>query len=145
MTDKEPDAPPLAAADYEALAAFRLALRRFLAFSEAGARKAGLTSQQHQALLAIKGGCPGRDAINVGELADQLLLKHHSAVGLVSRMAKAGLVRGERSAEDRRKVILRLTPEGERLLAKVSGHNLVELRRASRGFSRLFQRFDGER
>ena len=40
--------------DYRMLAAFRLALRRFVHFSETAAEAAGLSPQQHQALLAIR-------------------------------------------------------------------------------------------
>ena len=126
--------------DYEALAAMRLAMRRFLAFSEAGAKSNGVTSAQHQALLAIRGGLPGRQAITIGELAEQLLLKHHSAVGLAARMVEAGLIRRERSTADRRRIYLILTPAGEAMLARISQRNFGELRRASDAFLRFFRR-----
>lgn len=135
---------PLTDADYEALAAMRLAMRRLIAFSEAGARSHGVTAAQHQALLAIRGGLPGRQAITIGELADQLLLKHHSAVGLAARMVEAGLIRRERSAQDRRRIYLTLTPHGEALLDAVTGHNVDELRRASDAFLRFFRRLSPE-
>jgi DNA-binding MarR family transcriptional regulator len=73
-------------AEYETLAAFRYNLRHFLRFSESAAESTGLTSRQYQALLAIK-GFPARDCITVGELAEQLQIAHHSAVGLVDRLA----------------------------------------------------------
>src|SRR5436305_6662661 len=76
--------------EYEALAAFRAALRRFLHFSEQGAREAGLTPQQHQLLLAVKGQ-PGRDWATVSDLAEALQISHHAAVGLVDRCARAEL------------------------------------------------------
>ena len=66
--------------DYVALAAFRHSLRSFLAFSEQAARKAGLTPQQHQALLAVR-GLVSEKGVTVGELAGRLLLKHHTTVG----------------------------------------------------------------
>ncbi|WP_293676373.1 helix-turn-helix domain-containing protein, partial [uncultured Phenylobacterium sp.] len=75
----------LSPGDYQALGAFRQALRRFLAFSESGARTLGLTPQQHQALLAVRAH-PGPGAISVGELARALLIKNHSALGLVDRL-----------------------------------------------------------
>ena len=77
--------------DYETLSAFRYALRRFVHFSEGAAKAAGITPQQHQALLAIK-GFPARDKITVGELAERLQLRHHSAVGLVDRLMVEKLV-----------------------------------------------------
>ena len=119
---------PLSRSDYEGLAGFRHALRRFLAVSEARARAAGLTAQQHQALLSIKAGFPGREEVSIGDLAEHLLLRNHSAVGLVSRLVKAGLVEREPSPADRRRICVRLTPKGEALLAQVSGANLLELR-----------------
>ena len=78
-------------AEYESMAAVRYALRRFLRFSEDGAKAVGLTPQQHQALLAIK-GYPARDSVTVGELAERLQVRHHSAVGLVDRLEALGLV-----------------------------------------------------
>src|SRR4051812_30465908 len=82
--------------EYEALHAFRYSLRRFLRFSEEGARAAGLTAQQHQLLLAVKGQ-PGRDWASVTDLAESLQIRHHAAVGLVDRCVRADLV--ERSPD----------------------------------------------
>lgn len=73
--------------DYEALAAFRYALRQFLRFSEDAAATEGLSPQQHQALLAIK-GFPGRDSVTIGELAEKLQVRHNSAIGLVDRQGE---------------------------------------------------------
>ena len=58
----------LSKTEYEILSEFRYTLRRFMRFSEAAAGELGLTPQQHQALLAIK-GFPGREKVTVGELA----------------------------------------------------------------------------
>jgi DNA-binding MarR family transcriptional regulator len=112
--------------EYEALASFRHALRRFLKFSEEAARAVGLTPQQHQALLAIKGA--GSDSITNGELAERLQIKHHSAVGLINRLARMGLVRRERDREDRRKVRVRLTPKGTAILERLTEAHRDELR-----------------
>src|ERR1700742_1541303 len=98
-------------AQYEALASFRYALRRFLHFSEAAALVAGITPQQHQALLAIK-GYPKRDSVTIGELAERLQLRHHSAVGLVDRLAGEKLVVRKTSATDRRRVMVQLASRG---------------------------------
>lgn len=113
--------------DYVALAAFRRTLRIFLAFSEEAARAAGLTPQQHQALLAIRGAAGSETT--VGELAVSLLLKPHTAVGLADRLARAGLVRRKPDATDRRRVLLALTAKGERVLKKLSATHLSEIRR----------------
>jgi DNA-binding MarR family transcriptional regulator len=116
------------AADYQALAAFRHAVRRFLDFSASAARAAGLPPQQHQALLAIK-GFPGRNPMSVGELATQLCVRPHSAVGFVDRLVRRGLVRRVPATDDRRRVHVRLTAQGDALLARLSAAHRDELRR----------------
>lgn len=116
--------------DYRALAAYRLALRRFLAFSEAGALRQDLTAQQHQALLAIRAHL-GPEPMSVGELAECLLIKNHSAVGLVARLQERGLVVRAPSDSDRRRVVLTLTKEAESKLEIISRDNFGELKRSA--------------
>ena len=131
----------LGRADYEALAAFRHAVRRYLAFAEKGARSVGLTSQQHQALLAIKAQSFTRP-VAIGDLAAQLLLKHHSTVELVSRLEKAGFTQRATDPKDRRRVLVSITPEGEGVLAALSANNLRELRHVAPAFSSLLEQLD---
>ena len=126
----------LTSGDYEALAAFRHAVRRYLAFAEAGARSVGLTSQQHQALLAIKAQAVSRP-VSIGDLAAELLIKHHSAVELVGRLEKAGFTQRSADVEDRRRVLVSLTASGEGVLAALSVNNLQELRVVAPAFSGL--------
>jgi DNA-binding MarR family transcriptional regulator len=126
----------LTKADYELLAAWRHALRRFLAFSRAAAEQEGIPPQQHQALLAIK-GFPGREQVTVGELAERLLLRHHSAVGLVDRLVRQRLVRRVPSATDRRRVHVALTPAGEAIVRRLSTVHLDELRQLRPQLRRL--------
>ena len=126
----------LTSGDYEALAAFRHAVRRYLAFAEAGARSVGLTSQQHQALLAIKAQAVSRP-VSIGDLAAELLIKHHSAVELVGRLEKAGFTQRSADVEDRRRVLVSLTQLGEGVLAALSVNNLQELRVVAPAFSGL--------
>jgi DNA-binding MarR family transcriptional regulator len=114
--------------DYAALAAFRHSLRNFLAFSEEAVRKAGLTPQQHQALLAVR-GFVSEKGITVGELASRLLLKHHTAVGLVNRLVQANLLRRKPDGEDRRRALLSLTPKANKALKALSAVHLAEIRR----------------
>jgi DNA-binding MarR family transcriptional regulator len=118
------------AMDYEALAQFRYQIRSFLAFSEAAAQRQGLTPQQHQALLGIKGFVrPG--PATVSDVARFLLIRHHSAVELMNRMEKVGLIRRVPDPQDARRVHLKLTAKGERKLGALSRMNLAELRRAA--------------
>jgi DNA-binding MarR family transcriptional regulator len=117
--------------DYETLAAFRYFLRQFLRFSETAAERTGLTPQQHQSLLAIK-GFPGRDYITVGELAERLQILHHSAVGLANRLAREDLIERRRNPGNRRQVYLELTRRGEKVLERLSSIHRRELRRVGR-------------
>ncbi len=123
---------------YEHLAELRHALRRFQLFSREAARTGGLTAQQHQALLAIK-GFPVRDYVSVGELAERLQVLHHSAVGLVDRLARKGLVRRTISVADRRRVEVRLTPRGEAKIETLSAAHIRELRQLGPGIRRLLR------
>ena len=90
--------------DYEALARFRYELRKFQAFSKMAADKTGLTPQQHQALLSIR-GFSNRDPVSVGDLAEFLLIRHHTAVELVDRMTKLGLLSRIVDETDGRRVL----------------------------------------
>ena len=118
----------LSKSQYELLAAFRYALRQFLHFSEEAARAAGITPQQHQALLAVK-GFPGRDCVTVGELAERLQLRHHSAVGLVDRLVAERLVARAPSAQDRRQVYVQLTTRGQNVVERLSSAHSEQLKR----------------
>jgi DNA-binding MarR family transcriptional regulator len=126
--------------NFEALADFRYAIRRYLTFSERNARAAGLEPQQYQALLAIK-GVPLSQKATVGVLAERLQIQHHSAVELMDRLEKRGLVRRARSHVDRRQVLVQLTPTGERKLKRVSLPHRDELRTAGRKLLRALEQF----
>lgn len=116
--------------DYEALADFRYALRRFLHSSEEAARKNGLSPQQHQALIAIR-GFPKGELVTVGALADRLCSKPQSTSELISRLQKQGLVERYGSEADGRQVVLALTPHGEEVLRGLSAVHRQELRKLS--------------
>jgi DNA-binding MarR family transcriptional regulator len=129
MDDKPADLNlPLADADYVALARFRRSLRSFLSFSEDAARANGLTPQQHQAILAIRGLSDGK-GLTVGDLARHLIIQPHSAVELLNRLETAGLIYRSADENDRRCVMITLTPLADRLLRKLSHMHVVELRR----------------
>lgn len=127
-------------ADYTALAQFRYQLRTFLAFSETTAQSAGLTPQQHQALLAIKGLADPNGA-SVGDIARFLLIRHHTAVELVDRMAKLQLIGREADPEDARRVLVKLTATGEQKLRSLSRIHLDELSAAAPALARILRSF----
>jgi DNA-binding MarR family transcriptional regulator len=129
----------LATRDYALLAAFRFALRSFLHFSESAAKGSGLTAQHYQAMLVVR-GCPEDRRITINDLAQQLLIRHHSAVGLVNRLEKQRLVVRETSPLDKRKVHLRLTAKGDRVLERLAGVHQEELRRIAPQLRQLVQR-----
>jgi DNA-binding MarR family transcriptional regulator len=114
-------------ADYQSLAALRYQIRRFLHFSEQAARKAGIEPRQHQLMLAIK-GLPESLRPRVAELAERLQIRHHSTVELANRLSAAGYVRRRHGGEDRREVLLSLTPKGEKMLKKLALHHRAEFR-----------------
>lgn len=131
----------LADEDYIALADFRHALRHFQAFSEERATAQGLTPQQHQALLVIR-AAEGRQ-VTVGYVAEQLILKPHSATGLVDRLVALGLVARRASLEDRRQALLTLTPQARDMLARLSATHRDEIRRLRPLLVSLLGQFDG--
>ena len=118
--------------DFARLLAFRDGLRRFQHWSEEQAKAVGLTGAQHQLLLAIRGH---GEAPSIRDVAEHLLLRHHSVVELVDRAVTAGLVERIGDAHDQRVVRLRLTDTGEARVAALAGVHLEEL-------SRLRPRFD---
>jgi DNA-binding MarR family transcriptional regulator len=113
--------------DYAALLAFRTALRRFNRWSEDQARAVGLTHAQHQLLLAVKGHDDPRGP-TIGEAANYLLLRHHSAVELVNRAQAGGLVERMRDDSDARIVRLKLTPLGEERIKSLTQLHVDELK-----------------
>jgi DNA-binding MarR family transcriptional regulator len=116
----------LAEADYRALGQFRRAMREFQAFSEQSAREHGLTSQQHQALLAIRSHA-GPEPMTIGELAQCLMIRNHTAVELVGRLVERALATRRPSSEDRRRVLLELTAEAKERLEAISVGNITQL------------------
>jgi len=117
-------------ADYRRLLEFRTGLRRFLRWSEEQAQAAGVSPAQHQLLLAIRGHPDGRGP-TIGDVAEYLLLRHHSAVGLVDRAETAALVRRRQDRDDHRIVRLHLTARGAETLHQLTAVTLEELARLS--------------
>ena len=120
--------------DFETLADFRYALRRFLRFSEEVARKSGVTPLQYQLMLQIK-GYPGREWANIDELAERLQAKHHGVVALISRCEEAGLVKRHPGRSDKRRVEVQLTKKGEECLEQLARLHRDELQSVKSGFT----------
>jgi DNA-binding MarR family transcriptional regulator len=129
-----------AAVDYETIARFRYELRRFLAFSEIEATRAGLTAQQYQALMAIRGfSISGR--VSIGDLARYMLIRHHTAVELVDRMAKLKVISRSTDPADGRRVLLALTGQGERRLRRLYQIHVHELRSMGPTLTKMLKLF----
>ncbi len=120
----------LTLSDYQALAEFRYQIRNFLRFSERAVQAAGVEAGQYQLMLAIK-GMPKGVRPRIRELANRMHIQHHSAVELANRLEAGGYVRRARGQDDRREVLLALTPKGERVLAELAMHHHEELQSAA--------------
>ncbi len=116
--------------DFQHLLELRTSLKQYLRWSEQAAKGAGVTPAQHELLLAIKGH-PGQQGPSISNIAQYLLLRHHSAVGLVDRAEKAGLLIRKADGEDRRVVRLRLSPKANRVLDRLTALHTEELARLS--------------
>lgn len=129
--------------DYRRLAEFRYQIGRFLGFSTRAARSCGLEPRQHQLLLALK-GLPFDTQPTVGEMSERLQLHHNTTVELINRLESRGFVRRRRSSEDRRNVLIDMTPEGEAVLSELSRHHLRELRSVGPDLVRALERLIGD-
>jgi DNA-binding MarR family transcriptional regulator len=124
--------------DFKAMAELRYQIRRFLRFSENAAREAGIEPQQHQLLLSVR-GLPDNLKPTVGVLAERMQLQHHSTVELIDRLADRGFLCRLRATDDRRKVLVKLTHDGEEFLDKLSLHHLQELQSTGPKFVKILQ------
>ncbi len=120
----------LRAEDYDALAAFRYAMRKFLRFSKEALAAARLTTEQYEALLAIKTRS-NSTGITVGELSERLQVKHHTAVSLLDKLVARRLVVRQRASKDRRQVHVKLLPGGRSVLARMAALHRPEIRNRS--------------
>jgi DNA-binding MarR family transcriptional regulator len=134
----EPPQPDISLAGYRKLAEFRYRIRQFLHFSEEAARLAGIEPQQHQLLLAIK-GLPDSTRPTVTAISSRLCLRHHSTVELINRLVERGAVKRRHSEEDRREVLIELTPHGEQLLRMLSVLHWEELQNSGPALSEALQ------
>ena len=107
---------------------FRIALRRFGRFSEEQAAKLDMTAAEHQLLLAIRGHDNPRGP-TIADVARALLVRHHSAVGLIDRTQELGLLERQSDPDDQRLVRLVLTPLGDDRVNALALAHLKELRR----------------
>lgn len=124
--DPGPRARKLDAAHLRRLAEFRFQLRRFLHVSQAAAEQMGLHNQQYQMLQCV-GGMPEDVAPTIANVASRMLLKHNSTVELVDRAIEQGLLRRLGDANDHRRILLRVTPQGEHVLATLAAFHTREL------------------
>jgi DNA-binding MarR family transcriptional regulator len=114
--------------EFANLLAFRTELRRFDHWSEQQAKRVGLTHMQHQLLLAIRGHGDPRGP-TIGDLADYLQLRHHSAVELANRVEAGGWAARQRDAKDARVVRLTLTDKGRGVIEALEELHVAELAR----------------
>jgi DNA-binding MarR family transcriptional regulator len=108
------------------LAEFRYELRQFLQFSESCSAEAGLHPQQHQLLLQLA-GAQDEEETTVSYAAERLGLRHHTVVELSKRCEEAGLIHRNQDLNDRRRIQLRVTAKGHRVLRVLSEDHEREL------------------
>ena len=117
--------------EYDSLASFRYAMRKFLRFSrDFLSAQAELTPEQYEALLAIK-TCSTKSGLTVGELGERLQVKQHTAVSLVDKLVARQLATRTTGNVDRRHVHLKLTRKGTTLLGVLASAHRYELRHQS--------------
>jgi len=116
--------------DFQALAELRYQIRKFLHFSDEAVHESGLERGQYQMMLAIK-GLPEGMRPRIRDVANRMRIQHHSAVELINRLEAGGYVRRERGQDDRREVLLGLTPKGERVLEELASHHHEQLQSAA--------------
>jgi DNA-binding MarR family transcriptional regulator len=134
-----PSVPDLDLAQLQRLAEFRFQLRRFLHFSNVAAEQAGLHNQQYQMLQCV-GGMPDGLSPTIANVAARMLLKHNSAVELIDRTIDQGLIRRTADPFDHRRILLRLTPQGERLLTSLAEFHVRELEQSGPELVRALHR-----
>jgi DNA-binding MarR family transcriptional regulator len=139
----EPDSgatvPAIGIEQFQKLAEFRFQLRKFLQFSHQAAESRGLRPQQYQLLLCVY-GMPSELDPTIAHVAARMLLKHNSAVELVDRTLEQGLLRRCPDPTDHRRILLRVTPQGERLLASLADYHMQELEQAGPELIRALRR-----
>lgn len=132
-------AASLSVEQFQRIAEFRFQLRRFLHFSHIAAEGAGLRPQQYQLLQCVYGMPSEMDPI-IANVAARMLLKHNSAVELVDRTIEQGLLRRSPDPTDNRRILLRVTSQGERILASLGEYHLEELEQAGPELIRALRR-----
>ena len=123
---------PLGDEDYQALADWRYAMRRFFRASGQITRQAGVSPTQYQLLLFVRGSASG--APSIAELAERLQVRHQSAVGLVDRCERAGLVKRRRDPTNRRRVLVGMTSRGAHLLHRLAAEHFWTIEELGRAF-----------
>ena len=134
--------PRLSRSQIQRLAEFRFQLRRFLHFSNQAAEAAGLRPQQYQLLQCVHGMPDDLDP-TIANVAARMLLKHNSAVELVDRTMEQGFLRRTNDATDHRRILLRLTAQGERVIASLAEFHLQELEQAGPELIRALRQVAG--
>ena len=130
----------LAHADYAALAAFRYELRKFLRFSKDFlARRSRLTTEQYEAMLAVKAHSPG-ERLTIGELSERLQVKHHTTVSLIDGLVARGLLARKRATSDRRQVFVQLTARGQAILEDAAAVHRAEIQGRSPAIVKALRR-----
>jgi DNA-binding MarR family transcriptional regulator len=126
------------------LAEFRYQLRRFVSFSEAASEAAGISAQQYQ-LLQVVATVPADRESSISYIAERMVVRHNTAVELVDRAEKAGLVHRVTDRNDHRRSLVEITPGGNDLLAELVPIHLAEVRTGDGELLRSLQQLIGSK
>ena len=126
------------------LAEFRYRLRRFLSFSETASEAVGISAQQYQ-LLQVVAAVPVGQESSISYIAERMIVRHNSAVELVDRAEKAGLVRRVADESDHRRSLVEITSRGAEMLSQLVEQHLIEVEAEGPELARTLQRLIGVR
>jgi DNA-binding MarR family transcriptional regulator len=90
--------------------------------------------QQYQLMQVVAAMPEGQEA-SISYVAERMVLRHNSAVELVDRAERAGLVKREADPKDMRRSLVRMTTEGDAILQKLTAEHLKELPALAEGLS----------
>lgn len=90
--------------------------------------QAALTQVQFEILMNLSNA--GDSGIRMAQLADALIVSRSGLSYQVAQLESRGWISRERSADDERGVVARITPEGERMRQRVYAGHIDIVRRA---------------
>ena len=105
----------------------------------------GISAQQYQVLQVVAAAVPTGQESSISYIAERMVVRHNSAVELVDRAEKAGLVRRVADESDHRRSLVEITGRGAELLSQLVTQHLIEVEAEGPELVRTLQRLIGAR